>query len=169
MNPQQRIEVVDYDPGWPAAFEGLQTLFRQALGELALRIEHVGSTAVPGLAAKPIIDVDIVIAGRAALPAVIARLAERGYRHEGDLGITDREAFRPPPGMVRHHPYVCLEGSQPLRDHLVFRDYLRTHPLAAAAYARLKRDILARGILDADSYGRAKAEFIDGVMDPPSA
>src|SRR6266567_3992999 len=92
------------DPGitrnagrWPAVFAQLRDHIANALRPLATRIEHVGSTAVPGLAAKPIIDLDVVIATRDDLPAVIERLHPLGYRHEGDLGVPGREAFTTPP------------------------------------------------------------------------
>jgi GrpB-like predicted nucleotidyltransferase (UPF0157 family) len=155
-----RIEVVDYDFRWPATFEQLKQRLQQALGTLALAIEHVGSTAVAGLAAKPIIDLDVVIAGRAELPQVVSRLAQLGYEHEGDLGVTDREAFRQPPGEVPHHPYVCIESSLALRKHLALRDYLRAHPARALEYGRLKRDIISRGVADRSDYSRAKTAFL---------
>lgn len=165
MSARAAIEIVEYDPGWPGEFESLKELLRQALGAQALRIEHVGSTAVPGLAAKPIIDIDIVIAGRSELPAVIARLAAIGYAHEGDLGVEDREAFRPPPGMPPHHPYVCIQGSLALRNHLAVRDYLRAHPAAAQSYGRLKRDVVERGTQSAAAYGRAKTQWLLTVLE----
>src|SRR5262245_51865013 len=104
------------------------------LAGVAVTIEHVGSTAVPGLAAKPIIDMDVVIRSRSDLPAVITRLATLGYQHQGDLGIPDREAFRPPPGLPPHHLYVCLAGCAALRNHITLRDHLRSHPADAATY-----------------------------------
>ena len=105
--------VVDYDPAWPATFARLRERVVEALGPLALAVEHVGSTAVPGLAAKPIVDLDVVIAHRSDLPEVVRRLRPLGYRHEGDLGVTGREAFTTPGGLPAHHLYVCAAGSEP--------------------------------------------------------
>ena len=108
------VEIADYDPGWPAAFAALRDQITGVLGPLAQRIEHVGSTAVPGLPAKPIIDLDVVIATRAHLPEVITRLDALGYHHEGDLGITGREAFTSPAATPAHHLYVCSADSREL-------------------------------------------------------
>src|SRR5690349_20583042 len=90
------VIVVDYDPAWPRLFDQLTVPVRSALGEVALRIEHVGSTSVPGLAAKPIIDISVVVATEADVPLAIERLASIGYLHQGDLGIEGREAFVAP-------------------------------------------------------------------------
>jgi len=93
----QPIVIVDYDPSWPGQFEMLQCRIAKALGDVAARIEHVGSTAVPGLAAKPIIDLDVLLPSTNDLPAAIDRLASLGYEHQGDLGIPGRVAFTSPP------------------------------------------------------------------------
>jgi GrpB-like predicted nucleotidyltransferase (UPF0157 family) len=135
-----------------------------ALGDLALAVEHVGSTAVPGLPAKPIVDLDAVIPAPADLPAAVARLAARGYVHEGDLGIPGREAFRPPPDLPRHHLYVVAAGAAELRRHLLFRDHLRAHPDAARAYADLKRAAASRAGDDRAAYTRAKDEFVAAIL-----
>ncbi|HEY6497445.1 MAG TPA: GrpB family protein, partial [Trebonia sp.] len=132
------VEIVDYDPRWPQTFASLRDRIAAAVGPLARRIEHVGSTAVPGLPAKPVIDLDVVIATPAEVPEVIARLGTLGYRHEGDLGITGREAFAGPIGGPAHHLYVCAADGRELARHLALRDYLRTHPEQARAYAELK-------------------------------
>jgi GrpB-like predicted nucleotidyltransferase (UPF0157 family) len=158
------VEIADYDPGWPAAFAALRDRLTAALGPLAQRTEHVGSTAVPGLPAKPVIDLDVVIATRADLPEVIARLAALGYRHEGDLGITGREAFASPAAAPAHHLYVCTADSRELASHLAFRDYLRTHPEQARAYADLKRSLAAQFRSDRDAYSRSKAPFVEQAL-----
>jgi GrpB-like predicted nucleotidyltransferase (UPF0157 family) len=160
----QPVYIADYDPRWPATFEQLRGPIAAALGALALRIEHVGSTAVPGLAAKPIIDLDIVIGSRADLPAVIAKLRPLGYRPQGDLGVTGREAFSNPPGAPAHHLYVCAAGNQELARHLAFRDFLRGHPDTAHAYAGLKRSLASRFRNDRDAYTEAKTTFIEHTL-----
>jgi GrpB-like predicted nucleotidyltransferase (UPF0157 family) len=156
--------VADYDPRWPATFERIRTPIAAALGALAVRIEHVGSTSVPGLAAKPIIDLDVVIASRADLPAVIARLGPLGYRPQGDLGIPGRESFNNPPGLPEHHLYVCVADNAELARHLAFRDYLRGHPEAVRGYASLKRSLAIRFRNDRDAYTEAKAAFIEQAL-----
>ncbi len=129
MNPtSDPIVVVDYDPAWPALFAALRAPVAAALGVLTVAVEHVGSTAVPGLAAKPVIDLDVAIPSVSALDAAIERLAALGYVHKGDQGIPGRAAFDWPPHTRRHHLYVCTHDSAEYRRHLLFRDYLRAHP-----------------------------------------
>jgi GrpB-like predicted nucleotidyltransferase (UPF0157 family) len=137
---------------------------RQNLGHLVLAIEHVGSTSVPGLAAKPIIDVDIVIESPAQLPPVAERLAGIGYTHQGDLGIAGRHAFDAPPAPPPRHVYVCPRDSIPLREHLAFRDFLRSNPEAAASYAELKRQLCNACADDRAQYTERKAAFVRGVL-----
>ncbi len=168
------IEIVDYDPAWPEAFAGISRAVAAALGPLALRIEHVGSTAVPGLSAKPIIDLDVVIESPRVLPLVVEALGTLGYTHEGDGGISGREAFGregatvPADGSGRawpaHHLYVCPSDSEELRRHLRFRDHLRSHPGAAARYEALKRDLARRHADDIDAYVEGKSAFVEGIL-----
>ncbi len=128
------IVIAPYDPAWPQVFESIRSRLAEALGATALTIEHVGSTAVPGLAAKPVIDIDVMIASEADLPSAISALATIGYVHEGEIGIPGRHAFRPPAGLPKHHPYVCALGSRELQRHLAFRDHLRENARDAQAY-----------------------------------
>jgi GrpB-like predicted nucleotidyltransferase (UPF0157 family) len=160
----QPVHVADYDPRWPATFEQLSGQISAALGALAMRVEHIGSTAVPGLAAKPIIDLDVVIGSRADLPAVIAKLRPLGYWPQGDLGVPGREAFNNPPGAPPHHLYVCAADNTELARHLAFRDFMRTHPETARAYGELKRSLASRFRNDRDAYTEAKTAFIDAVL-----
>jgi GrpB-like predicted nucleotidyltransferase (UPF0157 family) len=157
-------QVVDYDPAWPMQFARLRDGLWVYLKELALGIEHVGSTSVPGLAAKPILDVDVVIASRNDLRAVVARLATAGYSHRGDLGIEDREAFAEPAGWPRHHLYVCSRNGLALRNHLTLRDHLRAHPEDAVAYAVVKRELAAECGDDVEEYARRKSDFILAIL-----
>jgi len=131
-----------------------------ALHDIATAIEHVGSTAVPGLAAKPIIDLDVVVPSAAVVATVIDRVAALGYRHEGTLGIAGREAFAAPPGPPEHHMYVCVLGSAALRNHLMVRDQLRRDTTAAAAYGDLKRQLAVRYREDPHAYNEGKSAFI---------
>jgi GrpB-like predicted nucleotidyltransferase (UPF0157 family) len=159
------IEIADYDPRWPDIFAALRARTADALGSLVQRIEHVGSTAVPGLPAKPIIDLDVVIATWSDLPATIERLQPLGYHHEGDLGVPGREAFTTPPDTPPHHLYVCTTDSPQLARHLAFRDHLRTHPDAARAYAALKRSLARRFGADRGAYTEAKTTFIERILE----
>ena len=168
------IEIVPYDPRWPAIFAELSRVVAGALGPLALSIEHVGSTSVPGLAAKPIVDMDVVIVSRSLLPDVLRALAPLGYIHRGDLGIAGREAFAherpdvPRDGSGRvwpaHHLYVCAQDNAELGRHLVFRDYLRAHPESALAYGELKRRLARQFPHDIEAYIEGKAAFVREIL-----
>lgn len=158
------VLVVDYDPHWPALFAALRERIVPVLGELVIAVEHVGSTSVLGLAAKPIIDMDVVVATAADVPGAIAGLAELGYPHLGDLGITGREAFRSPGHLPRHHLYLCAADADEYHRHLRFRDYLRTHPEARDAYAELKRSLAVEFRDDRDAYTEGKTGFIRNIL-----
>ena len=136
----KKVVVLPYCPEWKSDFEKIKSEISDALGKLSLGIEHIGSTSVEGMSAKPIIDLDVEIQSRSDFPAVRDRLKTAGYIHEGDLGIRDREAFRytGKQHLQIHHLYVCPSGSRELHRHLTFRNYLRTHPEAVREYSRVK-------------------------------
>jgi len=165
MTSLRTITVSDYDPNWPLQFAKLRDFLAPVLGDLALSVEHIGSTSVPGLAAKPVIDSDIVIASRADLPATVTALQTIAYTHRGDLGIPTREAFRyeGDGDFPAHHLYVCAQDSPELRRHLAFRDYLRLHPDEARACNDLKKDLARRFPHDIDAYIEGKSEFIQRI------
>jgi len=167
ISPAERAEpvvVVPYDPEWPRTFEAVRARIAPHLGELAVGIEHVGSTAVPRLDAKPIVDVDVVVRRDEDVAEAIRLLATIGYVHLGDLGVAGREAFRAAPGLPRHHLYVCAAGSAALRAHLTLRDALRNDPELVAAYGALKRELAQWYRDDRDSYVEGKTPFITAVL-----
>lgn len=136
----KKVTVLPYDRAWKAAFEEIRQELERVLGDLILGIEHVGSTSVEGLSAKPCIDLDVIIGDYSVFDAVVQKLKEIGYFHEGDLGIPQREAFcyEGKHHLMTHHLYVCPRSSRELRRHLVFRDFLRNNPEAAMRYGRVK-------------------------------
>lgn len=150
--------VVDYQPRWPRDFARIRA-------ELPAEwtVEHVGSTSVPGLAAKPIIDLDIV-AEADAMPVVVAELSRLGWVHEGDGGIAGREAFLPRADLPPHHLYLVEAGGSAHRDHVDLRDLLRRRPDLAARYGELKRSLAPLLFTDRDAYGRGKTELIDTLL-----
>jgi GrpB-like predicted nucleotidyltransferase (UPF0157 family) len=154
------VLIQDYDPSWPDNFLKLTAKVKAALGPLVVTVEHIGSTAVPGLAAKPIIDLDAVLASTTDLPEAIQLLARIGYVHEGDLGIAGREAFRSPAGEPRHHLYVLIDGANELRRHLAFRDALRADDGLRDRYDTLKRGLAEAHRRDRSGYTEAKSAFI---------
>lgn len=159
------IEVVEYEAVWPQRFERLRATLWPAVSHVAIAIEHVGSTSVPGLAAKPILDIDIIVpTSRASVESAIESLATAGYTHQGDLGVPDREAFKSADGVPRHNLYVCPKDSLALRNHLVVRDYLRAHPEVAREYGRLKRRLAARFPDDIDAYIAGKTDLICRIL-----
>src|SRR5215831_10673483 len=134
------MEIVPYDPRWPAAFQAEARRLRDALGTLALRIEHHGSTAVPGLAAKPIIDIQIAVADLQPLKAYAVPLASVGYVHVPHPDDAFCPFFhRPTEWPHTHHVHVVEAGGEEERRTLAFRDYLREHSDVAREYAALKR------------------------------
>jgi GrpB-like predicted nucleotidyltransferase (UPF0157 family) len=161
---QRRILVMDYDPTWRVIFVTLQAPILEALRGVALSVEHIGSTSVPGLAAKPIIDIDVVVPSRTKMSATIERLAKLGYVHRGNLGIENREAFGSPTGLPAHHLYACVQGSAALANHLAVRDYLRRDPAAAAAYGKLKRQLAEQFPTDVESYVAGKTDFLIEIL-----
>ena len=153
-----------YDPQWPILFEELRIKFSELLGKLVSAIEHIGSTSVPGLAAKPIIDLDVLLGSAAYLPESIQRLATLGYEHQGDLGIAGREAFRTPPTLFAHHLYVCLPNCEEFRRHILLRNHLRSHPAEVSAYSNLKWTLFARFANDRAAYVQGKADFVTQLV-----
>ncbi|MGC2485809.1 MAG: GrpB family protein [Acidimicrobiales bacterium] len=162
----QELEVVPYDESWPASFDRITAELSPLIRDVALRIDHVGSTSVPGLAAKAIIDLDIVVARVDEVPAAIDRLISAGYRWRGDLGVTGREAFQPPPDseLPSHHLYLVVENNRAHLDHVLLRDALRNDALLRDEYGALKHSNaeIARGNMDV--YVAAKAQFVAGVL-----
>jgi len=158
------VKVVDYDPDWPRIFQRLRDQIWPSLQDAALAIEHVGSTAVKGMAGKPVIDLDVVISSRTQLPVVTARLETLGYKQRGNLGIDDREAFAPPTDQPAHHLYVCSRNSLSLRNHITVRDYLRTHRSQAIVYSNLKKQLAERFSNQREFYGKGKTDFILSIL-----
>ena len=159
-----KITVVDYDPNWPTAFEVVRARVSQVVADIAIAVEHVGSTSVPGLPAKPIIDITVVVPTEAAVAVAIDRLSTLGYRHLGNLGIEGREAFASPNMPPRHHLYVCPRDSLALRNHLLVREHLRTHPEAAAGYGALKRRLAEQFSEDIDGYTEGKSATLLAIL-----
>ena len=158
------IEVVPYDPAWPSAFQRIRDSLLPALGRLCTGIEHVGSTSVPGLAAKPIIDLDVIISTRLVFPAVRDALHSIGYEHRGNLEIPGREAFLQPSGTFPHHLYVCSVDTPNLHDHLILRDTLRSRPDLRDRYAETKREMASLHPHDIDAYIDGKSALIAEIM-----
>jgi len=161
----KKVIISPWQPEWQTRFDQLKEMLQAQLEGLACAIEHVGSTSVPGLAAKPILDVDVVIPSFEIFPQVKVKLEEIGYFHRGDLGISGREAFgyADMEDLMRHHLYVLTQVSDELKRHVGFRDWLRAHPEDAADYARVKMLAAERYPEDIDAYIDAKSDFIQQI------
>ena len=153
------IHVTAYDPQWPIRFRRQAGAIRTALGDVALRIDHIGSTAVPGLAAKPIIDVQISVAAFAPLDAFGEPLERLGYVFRADNQELTKRYFREPPGSRRTHVHVRRAGSFSEQLALLFRDFMRTHPDWAQRYAELKYRLAERHAADRERYTEGKRPF----------
>ena len=161
----KHVAVLPYDEQWKQDFLKIKAELADALGQLAVGIEHVGSTSVQGLSAKPVIDIDVVIPDYTMLNDVVSALGEIGYQHEGNLGIAGREAFKydGKEHLKTHHLYVCPEDSLELRRHVAFRDYLRAHPEAVREYSRIKEEGAKQYPDDIERYIEHKSPFIEKI------
>lgn len=145
------ILLEEYTPEWKLQFDKLSKVYTDRLGDLTPSIEHVGSTAVPGLCSKPVIDIDIVIDSIIHLQKIMSILVSLGYEYLGEVSIPERFVFRPPSTSVpndgserlwkKHHLYCCIKGSAALRNHLLLRDAIRKDESLTNAYAALKRTL----------------------------
>lgn len=158
------VEVRPYSPTWPDEFAVIVSTLRAALSEVPiLAVEHVGSTSVPDLPAKPIIDIDIVVPPT-HLSSALSALASAGYVHRGDLGVAGREALAHPPlhGEIKRNIYVCVDGPA-LRNHLAVRDVLRSNAELRDAYGAVKLGLAAEGV-DIGTYVAGKSQILQRVL-----
>lgn len=164
------IEIAPYDCRWPAHFEAEAACIRESMGGLAVRIEHVGSTSVPGLAAKPVIDIQVSVVSLQTLGVYAASLAQIGYSHIpfGAVDLVYPFFQRPAAWPSTHHIHLCVVDSEEERRHLAFRNYLRTHPAVAAEYAEIKRRLAAAHdgatLESREHYSLSKTPFISFVL-----
>jgi len=154
----RKVIVEPYNPNWKLEFEKIKQELDEALKNNIISIEHVGSTSIEGLAAKPVIDIDIVMKDYNSFETVKNILESIGYIHEGDLGVKERHAFKysDKPHLMKHHLYVCPEYSEELKRHITFRDYLRSHPEDRDWYGSVKTLAAKYYPEDIDSYMKAK-------------
>lgn len=158
------VRIVDYDGAWPVLAERELRRIEEALGDLAVRLEHVGSTAVPGLAAKPIVDLQLSVAAIEPRASYVAPLERLGYLFAPDPESPDYHFFAKPPQRPRtHHLHVCAAGSHHELRHVAVRDFLRSHTEEAARYAALKRELVARHPQDRLAYIDGKEDHITAL------
>ena len=163
------IIVVPYDPTWPQLFAQVGQQLRTALNLRAVRIDHIGSTAIPQLAAKPVIDIQISVAVFEPVTAYRSAIEAVGFIWREDNPDLTKRYFREAPGMCRTHIHVRRAGSWSEQFALLFRDYMRTHPHDAAQYAALKQQLAQEYRNERNTYVAAKGAFIWSIMQRASA
>ncbi len=165
------ITIVPYDPDWPAMFDAEKARIGETLGQLTLRIEHVGSTSIPGMDAKPVVDIQVSVASLEPRTVYLESLARMGYSHVyvGPFDLVYPFFQKPAEWPCTHHIHLCVAGSEDERRHLAFRDYMRGHPLAAAEYVKLKHQLAAThdGTTHAsrERYSLSKTDFVESVLE----
>ena len=164
------ITIVPYDSAWPALFAAEAAVIRQTLGDSVLRIEHVGSTSVPGLAAKPVVDMQVSVRSLEPLSRYLVLLGRIGYTHAslGPFDLVYPLFQKPNEWPSTHHVHLCVIGSEQERNHIAFRDYLRTHPSVAGEYLKIKRALAAVNhgttLESRERYSLSKTEFVVSVL-----
>lgn len=172
---KEEIIISDYNPDWAKQFETIKNALAKYLDDTTIGIAHIGSTSIPGMKAKPIIDIDIIIEdNNIVLKNVISKLEEIGYIHLGNMGITGREAFKrmdlktPKLGSNKtwfnHNLYLCKKGSIGLSNHLNLRNYLLENPSKVVEYSNLKLELIEKYPFDIDSYVDGKTNFIVDIL-----
>jgi ribA/ribD-fused uncharacterized protein len=162
---KRAITIVPYDPAWPVRYRCERDRIVKALGDNAIRVEHVGSTAVPGLAAKPIVDIQVSVADVEKEDTYLPQLEAAGYHLR--VRQPDHRMLRT--AAVDVHVHICSAGSRWERDHLLFGDWLRVTPADRDAYELLKRDLATRDWFDMNQYAEAKGDLIDEILGRASA
>ena len=160
------VRIVDYDPQWPILYEEEKDRILGVIGHIVVAIEHIGSTAVPGLGAKPIIDIMIAVRYLDDAEECIEPLKSIGYEYvpEFEDSLPERRFFwKGPPEARKYHIHMVELTSDFWKRHLLFRDYLRTHPKVSQKYHHLKKELAAKHGSDRDAYTAAKKSFIKSV------
>ena len=155
------ITIVAYDESWPKEFEKIKAELLSALGDSIIAVQHVGSTSVPMLYAKPIIDIDIVIESN-MFEIAAKKLNTAGYIHQGDLGIKGREAFfyENKAHLMKHNLYVCNQNADELKRHMALRDFLRKSPEYREKYSNIKIEMAKKFPYDIEGYLNGKEPVI---------
>ena len=159
------VELRPHDDRWPKLFVAEANRLRRALGPVVLAVEHIGSTAIPDMPAKPLLDMMAAVTDGAMIERLTADLAALGYEDCGAAGVPERRLFaKGPPEQRTHHLSLVPIGAAYWRDQILFRDFLRANGEAAAAYAALKQDLLQRYRTARPDYTDGKSDFVSNVL-----
>jgi GrpB-like predicted nucleotidyltransferase (UPF0157 family) len=157
------VRLVEYDTRWPHLFSAEVQRIHDRCGTLALRLEHIGGTSIPGMCAKPVLDIAAGWQHDAAVQDYISAFKQAGYDHRGERGVPGREYFRR--GQPRaYHLHLVEDGGPLWRDYLTFRDYLRSHAAAKSHFAEVKRALAARFPRDREAYMNAKSTHVQEIL-----
>ena len=163
-----QVIIVDYDPNWPQMYEQEKARIQDAIGEYLIDIQHVGSTSIPGLSAKPIIDIMPIIRDIALIPHCVQPLESLDYAYFGENGIPGRYYFRKPADIMSqphtYHLHVLEKGHDQWAMMLLFREYMLLHPESAQQYDLLKRELATKFGFDRVGYTDAKESFVKSII-----
>ncbi|EOC1316130.1 GrpB family protein [Cronobacter turicensis] len=159
----RQITLEPYNPAWPAQFAEEEKRVSEALGDVALAVHHIGSTSVPGLAAKPVIDMLVEVSSLKALDALNSAMQALGYTPRGEYGIPGRRYFIKGETVRTHHLHAFIAASEQVTRHLAFRDYLRRHDDAVREYSQIKFAAARDSGFQSDLYSQLKNDFIARV------
>jgi len=162
------VKLVPYDPDWPAAFQHIRDKLERLLAPYVVDIEHIGSTSIPGLAAKPLVDIDIILRSSDDVPPATQRLLDQDYEPRGNRYDDGVWAFMLRDSKPPERVYLCPPNNQTHERRMIFRDHLRSHPDDMAAYARLKRELAEKYRDNGDRYTAEKRHFVDAIIDKAS-
>ncbi len=162
------VIIVDYNPAWPMRYEEEKARILAVIGDYLEDIQHVGSTSIPGLAAKPAIDILTVVRDISLVECCIQPLAVIEYQYQGERGIPGRHFFRKPVDISKtgrtHHLHMVERGHRQQSLQPLFRDYMRRHPEAVQQYEALKRELAVKYSMDRGAYTEAKGPFIESII-----
>ena len=159
------VIIVDYDPQWPVLYEEERERIVAAIGNVIDDIQHIGSTAVPGLSAKPIIDILVIVSSLEQVEQSVKPLEKLGYEYMGDSGIPGRHIFiKREQGMRAFHLHMSQADHYTATQAIVFRDYLRLHPQEAQGYGELKKELADQYGADRNGYTNGKTTFIEAML-----
>jgi GrpB-like predicted nucleotidyltransferase (UPF0157 family) len=161
----QRVEIVAYDPEWPDRFLDIANDLRALLQEQAIAIHHIGSTSIPGLSAKPLIDIDVILPTARDVIAACPIMVQADYEPRGNRYDPDIFAFMKRSEAPGQRVYLCPDGHDTHHRRMLFRDHLRAHPQTAVAYQALKLKLSRDFEYDGDGYTAAKAAFVNAIVD----
>jgi GrpB-like predicted nucleotidyltransferase (UPF0157 family) len=162
------IHVVDYDPNWPSLYEAEKESILTALGNRMIQIEHFGSTSVPGLPAKPVIDIAVGVESLQQAQNYIPSLENLGYKYEPELEVDTPARYflwKGTPLVHTYHISMEVPGSPSWAEHILFRDYLRQHPDEACRYQNLKQELAVRCVTDMEAYVSGKTAFVVSCLE----